>query len=138
MNNKKPYIYTEQNLRDFWNYYGKRYYRNYFKKITSDDVLKITSNTEKYFNDLVWILHLFDLQNDTYCIHDIIFKLNMFLVCEYNTWLFENIDINKQWYFNSPSEPFEIYLRYIMKNAPNIYATEYPDENYNEFNITHK
>jgi hypothetical protein len=138
MDNRNPYIYTEDNLRGFWFFYGKKNYKNYFEKITQEDIKKIITNKDEYFNNLVWILHLFDLQHDTYVIHDVIFKLNMFLVCEYNTWLFLNIDKNKQWYFNNPCDPFEIYLKCVIKNATKIYATHYPDEKYIEFDIQNK
>ena len=138
MNNKKPYIYTEKNLRDFWFYYGKTYYKQLFENITQTTLNIIKSNPKKYFSETVWILHLLDLENETYIIHDILFKLNMYLVCEYNIWIFENIDENKQWYFNTPTEPFEMYLRCILNNTIEIYATEYPNEDYNEFNIENK
>jgi hypothetical protein len=129
-NNKPVYIYTKEELYDFWfNFGGKLIYNSRYGDIPDVLITQILSDTENHLKILVNFLSEFvKVKEDIYSIHDVVFWLNMYLVCEHDTWLFnQNDDNNRQWYFNTPFNPFEIYLKNKMQINPyETFETKYP------------
>ena len=102
--NNTIYIYTEEEIRDFYfNYKGHEIFINIVNIYKINNLL----NQEITVND---IIDLFGYTDNIIFIQDICFWINIYFVCNYNKWLFENISENKQWIFNTPEHPFEIYL----------------------------
>jgi hypothetical protein len=110
--NNTIYIYTEEEIRDFYfNDKGCEIFISIVNIYKINNLLnqKITLNI---------VIDFFEYTDNILFIQDICFWINIYFVCNYNKWLFENISENKQWIFNTPEHPFEIYLN--KKNNANI------------------
>ena len=76
-NNKPVYIYTKEELHDFWfNFGGKLIYNSRYGDIPDVLITQILSDTENHLKILVNFLSEFvKVKEDIYSIHDVVFWL---------------------------------------------------------------
>jgi hypothetical protein len=129
----KPYIYTIEQIVDFWSHTGKKYFIEHNNceifKLNNEQIILIKENREEFIQIWISIFKRLNPNIDKETIHNEIFWMNMYYFCEYNVNIYEYTENNLKWYFNTPDHPFEKYLIEILKPIDPyiIYCTEYPN-----------